>query len=55
MINSMTGYGQAQGEIDGASYAVEVKAVNNRYFKSIIKLPDLMAWKKILKSFFGRI
>ena len=44
MINSMTGYGQAQGEIDGASYAVEVKAVNNRYFKSIIKLPDLMAF-----------
>lgn len=44
MINSMTGYGQAQGEFDGASYTVEVKAVNNRYFKSIIKLPDLLAF-----------
>ena len=44
MINSMTGYGQAQGEIDGASYTVEVKAVNNRYFKTIVKLPELLAF-----------
>jgi uncharacterized protein (TIGR00255 family) len=44
MINSMTGYGQAQGEIEGASYTVEVKAVNNRYLKSIIKLPDLLSF-----------
>ena len=41
MINSMTGYGEAQGEADGISYAVEVKTVNNRYFKTIIKLPEL--------------
>ncbi|HUT47033.1 MAG TPA: YicC/YloC family endoribonuclease [Sedimentisphaerales bacterium] len=41
MINSMTGYGEAQGEADGVSYAVEVKTVNNRYFKTIIKLPEL--------------
>jgi len=40
----MTGYGQAQGEINGVSYAVEVKAVNNRYFKAIIKLPELVAF-----------
>jgi len=40
----MTGYGQAQGEIDGASYTVEVKAVNNRYFKTIVKLPELLAF-----------
>ena len=44
MINSMTGYGQAQGEIDGTSYTVEVKSVNNRYFKTIIKLPELFAF-----------
>jgi len=36
----MTGYGEAQGEADGVSYAVEVKTVNNRYFKTIIKLPE---------------
>ncbi len=41
MINSMTGYGEAQGEVDGVCYAVEVKAVNHRYFKAIIKLPEL--------------
>ncbi|MBN2594125.1 MAG: YicC family protein [Sedimentisphaerales bacterium] len=40
MINSMTGYGEAQGEADGVSYAVEIKAVNNRYLKTIIKLPE---------------
>jgi len=37
----MTGYGEAQGEVNGVSYVVEVKAVNNRYFKTIIKLPEL--------------
>ncbi len=40
MLNSMTGYGEAAGELDGISYAVEVKAVNNRYLKTIIKLPE---------------
>jgi uncharacterized protein (TIGR00255 family) len=40
MLNSMTGYGEAEGVLDGVSYAVEIKAVNNRYLKTIIKLPD---------------
>ena len=40
MLNSMTGYGEAVGEFDGVSYAVEIKAVNNRYLKTIIKLPE---------------
>jgi len=40
MLNSMTGYGEADGVLDGVSYAVEIKAVNNRYLKTIIKLPD---------------
>ena len=44
MINSMTGYGEAQGEVNGVSYIVETKAVNNRYFKTIIKLPELVAF-----------
>ena len=43
MINSMTGYGEAQGEINGVNYAIEIKTVNNRYFKAIIKLPELAA------------
>jgi len=37
----MTGYGEAQGEADGVSYAVEIKTVNNRFLKTIIKLPEL--------------
>ena len=40
MINSMTGYGEAQGEINGVSYLVEIKTVNHRYFKVIIRLPE---------------
>ncbi len=40
MLNSMTGYGEAAGELEGVSYAVEIKAVNNRYLKTIIKLPE---------------
>ena len=44
MINSMTGYGEAQGEAEGVSYAVEIKTVNNRYFKTIIKLPELASF-----------
>jgi uncharacterized protein (TIGR00255 family) len=44
MIKSMTGYGQAQGDINSVSYAVEIKTVNNRYLKITIKLPDLLSF-----------
>ncbi len=44
MLNSMTGYGEGQGETDGINYAIEVKAVNNRYLKTIVKLPDILAF-----------
>lgn len=40
----MTGFGEAQGESDGVTYAVTVKAVNNRYLKAIVKLPELVAF-----------
>lgn len=40
MLNSMTGYGEAAGDLDGVSYVVEIKTVNNRYLKTIIKLPE---------------
>ncbi len=40
MLSSMTGYGEATGELDGVSYIVEIKTVNSRYLKTIIKLPD---------------
>lgn len=40
MIRSMTGFGDASVEVNGVHYAVEIKTVNNRYFKSSIRLPD---------------
>ena len=44
MVNSMTGYGGAQCELNGATYAIEIKTVNNRYFKSSIRLPESVAF-----------
>ncbi|MHC4264562.1 MAG: YicC/YloC family endoribonuclease [Planctomycetota bacterium] len=44
MINSMTGYGEAQGQFQNATYIAEIRAVNNRYFKTRIKLPDTVAF-----------
>jgi len=40
MIHSMTGFGSASGQVDGVEYAVEIRSVNNRYFKISMKLPD---------------
>jgi uncharacterized protein (TIGR00255 family) len=55
----MTGYGEAHGEIDGVTYAVTIKAVNNRYLKAIVKLPDIVAFldediERLLRSKLGR-
>ena len=41
MLQSMTGFGAAQGHCDGVEYSVEMRAVNNRYFKSSVKLPEI--------------
>lgn len=40
MIVSMTGFGDATGENNGTHYAVEIRSLNNRFFKAMIKLPD---------------
>ena len=40
MIVSMTGFGDATAERDGTHYAVELRSLNNRFFKPVIKLPD---------------
>jgi uncharacterized protein (TIGR00255 family) len=42
MPRSMTGFGQASRTIGGLLYTVEVRSVNNRYFKANVRLPD--AW-----------
>jgi len=44
MISSMTGFGEAATEADGISYTVEIKTVNNRYFKARLRLPDTAAF-----------
>jgi len=43
MITSMTGYGDAQGALDGAEFTVEIRCLNNRYYKPSIKLPEELA------------
>jgi uncharacterized protein (TIGR00255 family) len=40
MIVSMTGFGDATAEREGAHYAVEIRSLNNRFFKAMIKLPE---------------
>jgi uncharacterized protein (TIGR00255 family) len=40
MIVSMTGFGDASAERSGTHYAVEIRSLNNRFYKSVIKLPD---------------
>ena len=44
MINSMTGYGEAAGEINGVNYTVEIRTVNNRYLKTSVRLPESVAF-----------
>jgi uncharacterized protein (TIGR00255 family) len=59
MINSMTGFGEADCEVDGLSYTVEIKTVNNRYYKSAVRLPDTVAFceediEKLLRNSLSR-
>ncbi len=39
----MTGFGVASSEDDGVHYAVELRSLNNRYYKSMIRTPDEIA------------
>lgn len=43
MIVSMTGFGDATTESGGTHYAVEIRSLNNRYFKPVIKLPETIS------------
>lgn len=40
MILSMTGFGQAEAHANGVTFRVEIRAVNNRYFKASLRLPE---------------
>ncbi|MEX0774248.1 MAG: YicC/YloC family endoribonuclease [Phycisphaeraceae bacterium] len=43
MIRSMTGFGDASEQVDGVHYLVELRSLNNRYFKASIRLPEVLA------------
>lgn len=54
-IRSMTGFGAANAEVDGAKYAVEVRSVNNKFLKTIVRLPDeLTSLETDLEAAVGR-
>ncbi len=40
MIRSMTGYGTAERTTDAVRVAVEIRSVNNRYFKANVRMPE---------------
>ncbi len=42
MIRSMTGFGSSTQSLDGVEYGVEVRSVNNRYFKCQVRVPDTL-------------
>ena len=43
MLRSMTGFGQAKGQAEGVALNVEIRAVNHRYYKGVIKVPEAYA------------
>ncbi len=43
-MHSMTGFGQARREIDGCQYAIEIRSVNSRYYKSLLRLPEIWSF-----------
>ena len=55
----MTGYGEAEGQLNSVTYTVEIRSVNNRYFKTRIKLPETVAFleddiEKLLRQNLSR-
>jgi uncharacterized protein (TIGR00255 family) len=42
VIRSMTGYGESTAQVDDIHYSIELRSVNNRYFKATIRLPDIL-------------
>lgn len=42
MIRSMTGFGGAAGVVDLVHYSVELRSLNNRYFKLSCRLPEAL-------------
>jgi uncharacterized protein (TIGR00255 family) len=59
VIRSMTGFGRAQLDADGASFAVELRTVNHRHFDPSLRLPRALAGcepelRRLLAARFAR-
>lgn len=59
MINSMTGFGAAEGASGNTRIAVEVRSVNHRFFNPSLKLPTALSYlegelREILRTRVGR-
>ncbi|MBA2688597.1 MAG: YicC family protein [Gemmatimonadaceae bacterium] len=59
MINSMTGFGSAEGASGNTRIAVEVRSVNHRFFNPSLKLPSALLYlegelREILRTRVGR-
>lgn len=56
MIRSMTGFGEATAELEGVHYFLEVRSLNAKYFKAVIRLPeDLQALEAELEPQLRRL
>ncbi len=55
MIRSMTGFGAAHAEDQNGRYSIEIRSVNNKFFKAMMRLPDeLAALEPELESMISR-
>ncbi|TFB23265.1 YicC family protein [Filobacillus milosensis] len=59
LVNSMTGFGQAQGKIDQTTISIEVKTVNHRFLDFSFKMPREFlgfedAMKQKIRQYFNR-
>lgn len=57
MLKSMTGYGRAQGVLDGREILVEIRAVNHRYYEFSSRIPRAYAYldEKLKSLLQGRV
>ncbi len=55
MINSMTGFGQAQAQKNGERFVVTLKSVNHRYFETAFHLPPGFDYlEAVVRSMIGK-
>lgn len=43
MIHSMTGFGDVTATANGIAYSLELRSLNNKYFKCMVRLPEELA------------